>query len=64
MTKYKTPPPHSETEAAKIRKRNQERLDNDAKRRCRARREIEDRKTAKELGISYEDYVGDNYESD
>ena len=62
MTKYQTPPPHSETEAAQIRKRNQDRIDSEAKRKVKIRREIEARREAKELGISFEEYMGDEYD--
>lgn len=61
MTDYKTPPPHGETETAKILKRNQDRIDSDAKRKMKIRREIEARRDADLLEISFEDCIGDDY---
>ena len=54
------PPPHTEAEAEKIRQLNASRQTSQSQKKLRARREIEARREAKELGISYEDTLGDD----
>ena len=55
VKKYDTPPPHTEAEAKEIRKKNEARQSAQTQKKLRARREIEARRDAKELGIDYEE---------
>lgn len=52
--KHSTPPPYTEAEAEAIREKNEAKQTAQVQKKLRARREIEARRDAKELGIEYD----------
>lgn len=55
--KHATPPPHTEAEAKEILRKNEIRQTAQTQKKLRARREIEARRDAKELGIDYDESI-------